>query len=80
MHLDGKSQYRSFAQCLYLIFPLRKIKCCTLELGITLYFLNTFLLSKFQSSACDQSKKEELRLVGDRMHCLILGEPMKNIA
>lgn len=80
MRLDGKSQYSSFAQYLYLNFPLRKIKCCTFELGITLYFLNTFLSSKFQSSACDQSNKEELRLVGARMHCLILGEPMRNIA
>ena len=25
-------------------------------------------------------KKEELRLVGDKMHCLILGELMRNIA
>ena len=24
-------------------------------------------------------KKEKLRLVGDKIHCLILGEPMRNI-
>ena len=24
-------------------------------------------------------KKEKLRLIGDKIHCLILGEPMRNI-